>query len=62
MNSPDFNFSDLTEIYNLKNKDRERLALPDKLNLKNAVKALKVKLDLEDWFTLLVACQGHKVP
>ncbi|WP_452220095.1 aldo/keto reductase [Lacinutrix salivirga] len=28
----------------------------------NAVKALDITLDLEDWFKILVACQGHKVP
>ncbi|AEH00752.1 aldo/keto reductase family oxidoreductase [Lacinutrix sp. 5H-3-7-4] len=28
----------------------------------NAVKATAINLDLEDWFLILVACQGHKVP
>ncbi|MFD0863287.1 aldo/keto reductase family oxidoreductase [Sungkyunkwania multivorans] len=28
----------------------------------NAVNALKIELELEDWFSLLVASQGHKVP
>lgn len=28
----------------------------------NAVKATKIDLSLEDWFTLLVESQGHKVP
>lgn len=28
----------------------------------NAVKATDIELDLEDWFLILVACQGHKVP
>lgn len=28
----------------------------------NAVKATNIDLELEDWFELLVACQGHKVP
>lgn len=28
----------------------------------NAVKATAIELDLEDWFLILVACQGHKVP
>lgn len=28
----------------------------------NAVKATKIELSLEDWFTLLVESQGHKVP
>jgi len=30
--------------------------------IKNAVEAEKIVLDMEDWFSLLVACQGHKVP
>ncbi len=30
--------------------------------IQNAVKATKIKLDLQDWFSLLVARQGHKVP
>ncbi len=33
---------------------------PDRLI--NAVKASKIDLDLEDWFLILVASQGHKVP
>ncbi|MBC9794358.1 aldo/keto reductase [Sinomicrobium weinanense] len=28
----------------------------------NAVKALDIEMELEDWFALLVASQGHKVP
>ena len=28
----------------------------------NAVKAVEIGLDLQDWFTLLVASQAHKVP
>lgn len=28
----------------------------------NANKALSISLDLEDWFLILVACQGYKVP
>ena len=28
----------------------------------NAVKTLEIDLELEDWFLILVACQGHKVP
>ncbi|MFD2566909.1 aldo/keto reductase [Pseudotenacibaculum haliotis] len=28
----------------------------------NAVKATEIDVDLEDWFTMLVAYQGHKVP
>jgi len=34
----------------------------NKKRLKNAVKAIDISLDLEDWFLILVACQGHKVP
>ena len=30
--------------------------------VKNAVTAIDITLDLEDWFSLLVADQGHKVP
>lgn len=30
--------------------------------IKNAVKAVDINLELEDWFSLLVAYQGHKVP
>ncbi len=30
--------------------------------ISNAVKATKIALDLQDWFELLVASQGHKVP
>lgn len=30
--------------------------------LKNAVEAVAIKMDVEDWFTLLTASQGHKVP
>lgn len=30
--------------------------------IRNAAKAIDISLDLEDWFTLLVAQQGHKVP
>ena len=33
-----------------------------KVRLENATKALDINLELEDWFTLLVECQGHKVP
>ena len=33
-----------------------------KARLENATKALSITLELEDWFTLLVECQGHKVP
>jgi len=28
----------------------------------DAAKAMKLDLTLEDWFLILVACQGHKVP
>ncbi len=34
----------------------------NKERLKNAVKAIDIDLELEDWFLILVACQGHKVP
>lgn len=34
----------------------------NKERLKNAVKAIEIDLELEDWFLILVACQGHKVP
>ncbi len=30
--------------------------------IENAVQAVEIDLELEDWFSLLVACQGHKVP
>lgn len=30
--------------------------------VRKAVKAVEIELSLEDWFSLLVACQGHKVP
>ncbi len=30
--------------------------------LKNAIAATKIELELEDWFLILVAGQGHKVP
>jgi predicted oxidoreductase len=34
----------------------------NKTRLKQAMAASKIHLDLEDWFLILVACQGHKVP
>lgn len=34
----------------------------DKKRLLNAYEATKIKLDLEDWFLILLASQGHKVP
>ena len=34
----------------------------EKQRILNANKALKVELELEDWFTLLVASQGYMVP
>jgi len=34
----------------------------NKERIANAVKAVEIDLELEDWFTLLVASQGHKVP
>jgi predicted oxidoreductase len=33
-----------------------------KERLKQAVEALNIDLELEDWFLILVASQGHKVP
>ncbi|WP_230934815.1 aldo/keto reductase [Psychroserpens luteolus] len=30
--------------------------------ISNAIKAVDINLELEDWFKILVACQGHKVP
>lgn len=30
--------------------------------LQQAYKAIDIELELEDWFLILVACQGHKVP
>jgi predicted oxidoreductase len=33
-----------------------------KQRLKDAYTATKIDLELEDWFLILVACQGHKVP
>lgn len=34
----------------------------DKLRLSNATKATDIHIELEDWFLMLVASQGHKVP
>ncbi len=34
----------------------------NKKRIKNANKALDIKLELEDWFMLLTESQGHKVP
>ena len=34
----------------------------DYKRITNATKAIQIKLELEDWFLILVACQGHKVP
>ena len=33
-----------------------------KQRLKDAYAATKIDLEMEDWFLILVACQGHKVP
>nr|WP_321234760.1 aldo/keto reductase [uncultured Psychroserpens sp.] len=33
-----------------------------KKRIADAVKAADIDLELEDWFKILVACQGHKVP
>ncbi len=30
--------------------------------IEKAVQAMAIQLELEDWFKILVACQGHKVP
>lgn len=42
----------ISPVIGTTNKDR----------IKTANKALKIELELEDWFALLVASQGHKVP
>jgi len=34
----------------------------DQIRIKEANKALQINLELEDWFSILVASQGHKVP
>ena len=34
----------------------------DKNRIINAIKASEIELELEDWFLILVASQGHKVP
>lgn len=34
----------------------------NKTRLKQAIEATKIELELEDWFLILVAGQGHKVP
>lgn len=34
----------------------------NKARLKQAIDAAKIELELEDWFLILVASQGHKVP
>ena len=34
----------------------------NKDRLRNAIEATSIDLELEDWFKILVACQGHKVP
>lgn len=33
-----------------------------KQRIVDAAKAIQIELELEDWFLMLVACQGHKVP
>ena len=67
--------SELKEIYNA-TQDQLLLAWilnhPSKIHpvigtttkdrIKDASKALQIKLDLEDWFIILAASQGHKVP
>nr|WP_188374170.1 aldo/keto reductase [Winogradskyella haliclonae] len=34
----------------------------NKIRLQQAMEATKINLELEDWFLILVAAQGHKVP
>ena len=34
----------------------------DQIRIKEANKTLQINLELEDWFSILVASQGHKVP
>ena len=34
----------------------------NKERLKQAMDAIQIELELEDWFLILVACQAHKVP
>lgn len=34
----------------------------NQIRIKEANKALQINLELEDWFSILVASQGHKVP
>ncbi|MBT8245127.1 MAG: aldo/keto reductase [Winogradskyella sp.] len=34
----------------------------NKIRLQQAIEASKIELELEDWFLILVASQGHKVP
>ena len=34
----------------------------NKKRISNAIKAVEIDLELEDWFLILLACQGHKVP
>ena len=34
----------------------------NKKRIKDSIDATKIDLELEDWFLILVACQGHKVP
>jgi predicted oxidoreductase len=34
----------------------------NKERLTNGIKAAKINMEIEDWFTLLTASQGHKVP
>ena len=44
--------SKIAPVIGTTNKDR----------IKNSKKALSISLELEDWFSMLVASQGHKVP
>lgn len=33
-----------------------------KQRISDAAKSVEIELELEDWFLILIACQGHKVP
>ncbi len=34
----------------------------NKKRISNAMKAVEIDLELEDWFLILLACQGHNIP
>lgn len=42
--------------------NEEEFGTTNKDRLKDAMSATKRDLELEDWFTLLTASQGHKIP